>query len=126
MTIGRFPKVSVRKAFEEYSQAVTKLENGVDPGVIKVEINQIERKALTVKELFDQYIDYCEKTGKKSWRHEQIEMSRDIIPAIGSMKIHHVRKRHLVPIFSHMIMERNAPIGAKRMFSYTRRMFTWP
>ena len=123
MTIGRYPKMSLAEALEAYSKALDKKQKGIDPAFEKVEKNHFEFRAKTVEELFETYIEYCKSMGKKSWKREYNEINRDIIPKIGKMKVHHVKKKHLVPIFSHMIMVRNAPQGARHLFAYTRRMF---
>ncbi|MBG48967.1 MAG: hypothetical protein CML05_11830 [Pseudozobellia sp.] len=123
MTLGRYPRLSVSEAIEAYSQALEKKQKGIDPATEKVERNQYERQAETVQELLDQYITYQKAMGKKSWKSEYNELNRNIIPAIGRMKVHQVKKKHLVPIFSEMIMVRNAPQGARHLFAYVRRMF---
>lgn len=123
MTLGKYPKMSLSEARMAYSESIHQVQMEIDPGQKKVQENQYERDADTVKDLLVRYIEYSKAKGKKSWRMEERELLRDVIPKIGHMKVHHVKKRDLMPIFHEMIVKRNAPIGAKHLFAYTRRMF---
>ena len=123
MTLGTYPRMSLAEARIEYANASQKVELGFDPGKKQVEENIFQREADTVEDLLVKYIDYSKAKGKKSWRTEEVELRRDILPIIGRKKVHEVKKRDLMPIFHKMIVERNAPIGAKHLFAYVRRMF---
>ncbi|MFL1013253.1 tyrosine-type recombinase/integrase [Flavisericum labens] len=123
MTLGTYPRVSLREArilFSEYDHLV---EMGFDPAQKKVEENQFERNADTVEDLLVRYIEYSKAQGKKSWKTEELELRKNVIPVIGHMKAHNVKKKDLMPIFHEMIVKRKAPIGAKHLFAYIRRMF---
>lgn len=123
MTLGRYPKLSLQEAKLAYSQACHQLSIGFDPGAKKVQENEFEKNANTVSDLLVRYIEYSKAQGKKSWKTEERELKNNIIPVLGKMKVHHVKKKHLMPIFHEIIVKRNAPIGAKHLFAYVRRMF---
>ncbi len=123
MTLGNYPKMSLSEAKTKYSEAFHQVDLGFDPAKNKVQKNLFEHNADTVEKLLERYIEYSKAQGKKSWKTEQQELRKNVIPVIGHMKAHNVKKKHLMPIFHEMIVKRKAPIGAKHLFAYTRRMF---
>ncbi|WP_406684310.1 integrase arm-type DNA-binding domain-containing protein [Seonamhaeicola sp. MEBiC1930] len=123
MTLGKYPRMSLSEARKAYTESDHQVQMGFDPAQKKVDENQFEREADTIKDLLERYIEYSRAQGKKSWKTEESQLRKNVIPVIGHMKAHHVKRRHLMPIFHDMIVKRNAPIGAKHLFAYTRRMF---
>ena len=57
MTLGHYPKLSLADANIKHSEAVKKLEHGIDPALEKVEENILERNTPTIKILVDEYIE---------------------------------------------------------------------
>ncbi len=122
MTIGRYPKLSLAKAREEYSISASKYELGEDPAESKVLANIRERETPTVKELISQYLEYCISKRKKTWKEDQRVFEKDVIPVIGHIRINKVTKRHIRFILSD-ILNRGSPGMHDHTLVYLRHLF---
>ena len=125
MSLGKYPKVSLGEALHLYRQAKEKLENGIDPLEEKQKKLISRQKEPTVSELIEIYVQHGIKLGKANINVEYKCFQKDIIPTIGKRKIKEVTPKELAKIFHTVIVERDAPIMASRLFSYVRRLFNF-
>lgn len=122
LTLGRYPELSLAKAREAYAMAAAKLDTGEDPAEDKLDLNKIERENPSVKQMVSKYIEYAKKTGKKTWRDDKRTFERDVIPMIGRMKVHKVKRRHVSAVVK-KIVERGSAGQADHTLSYIKRLF---
>ena len=125
MSLGKYPKVSLGEAIHLYRQAKEKLENGIDPLDEKQKKLISRQKEPTVSELIELYVQHGIKLNKANINVEYKCFQKDIIPTIGKRKITEVAPKELAKIFHAVIVERNAPIMASRLFSYVRGLFNF-
>ena len=125
MVIGKYPRVSLGEAIQEYGKFKKSVEMGIDPLYERDVKKRKEHEELTVKELVDLYLEHSEKSGKKSYRTEEREFKKDLLPIFGDRKITQVDSKELVKMFSHIIVVREAPSAASHLYSYVRRLFNF-
>ena len=124
MTLGTYPKVSLADANEKHAKARKQLEKGIDPGEVQVEANQEARKALTVKQLVDEYIEKWAKPRKRSWQEDKRILEKDVVPIWGHRKAKDITRRNVITLLD-SIMDRNAPIAANKTLAIVRKMFNF-
>ena len=125
MALGQYPKVSLSEAIKRYSIAKNAVDHGLDPLFEKHTGEKKERDELLLFELLELYLEHNKKTGKKSYRQEERNLKKHLLPALKNKKITQIEPKDLSKIFHHMIVEREAPVGAKRLYSYIRRLFNF-
>lgn len=125
MTLGRYPKMTLSEARILYSKASHKKDLDLDPAKENVRENQIERDAITVKELSVKYIDYCIARGEVSWKEKQRSLNKDLMPFIGDRKAKEISFKDIAPIIHSMHVERQTTTQAQRLLSHTRCMFKY-
>lgn len=126
LTIGQYPRVTLTKARSKASQALDKIEQGIDPATIKQTKKIIDRNALTVKDLVEEYMEKYAKVKKKerSWKEDERLLRKDIVPVMGRKKAKDIRRRDIVLLLDE-IVDRGATITANRVLAVTRKMFNF-
>jgi integrase len=124
MTLGVYPKTSVAESHVLHSKARELLDRGMDPGVKLVDQKRNERKAPTVAQLAEEYIERWAKPRKKSWLKDQQALTKDVLPYIGRLKAKDVTRRQIIPLLD-QIVERGSPIQANRTLALVRKMFNF-
>lgn len=122
LTIGQYPKISLAQARVEYAKAAEKVIRDEDPAETKLEFNQFSKENPTVKEMVSKYVEYAQKTGKKTWQQDKRTLERDVIPFIGHMRVHKVKRRHISTVIN-LIVERGSIGQASHTLAYIMRMF---
>lgn len=119
---GDYPKISLKEVRSLHAEAIKKVRAGID---LNLEKNTRIQKRIAepiVKEAFEEYKkNYLFKELKRPER-QIYYFKKDILPAIGLMKIKDVTRRHLIKILD-KIVKRNAPINANRTLSALKRFF---
>ncbi|MDF2368347.1 Arm DNA-binding domain-containing protein [Sneathiella sp.] len=72
VTLGKFPDMTIENARREATKAKGALADGTNPNVAK---NRL-RKEISLKELFDLYMERYSKVEKKSWAYDQREIRK--------------------------------------------------
>ncbi|NQY00593.1 MAG: tyrosine-type recombinase/integrase [Flavobacteriaceae bacterium] len=125
MSLGYYPKVSLAQAVAVYHKFKERVLLGFDP----LEERNQHKKAVfgtpTILELIQSYIEYGRKTNKASVEEERKSLERYIIPKLGKKKIIDVEPKELSKVFHHIVVNREAPVTAQRLYSYTRRLFNY-
>ncbi len=124
MTLGKFPRMSLSEAIQEYIDNKAKVDNGIDPLEERNTHKSKWKSEPTVGELIDIYISYCKKTGKRTYKDEERALGKNMPKDVMAMKIGDVPAKRL----SHAvdtIIERGALSMAEHFYRYTRRMFNF-
>ena len=126
LTIGKHPTVSLTEARSIASQSLSQIEQDMDPATQKLTKKITDRKALTVGDLVEEYIEKWAKVKKKerSWKEDERLLNKDILPVIGRKKAKDIRRRDIVLLLD-AIVERGATITANRVLAVTRKMFNF-
>lgn len=124
MTFGRHPKMKLAEAFQKYGEAMDKIAHGDDPAEDQVQANKIDRNALTVKQLSDEYIEKYAKTHKRTWQEDERILKRDILGQWGAKRASKIERRDVIALLDD-IVARGAPVQANRTLAVIRRMFNF-
>jgi integrase len=117
-TIGRYPELSLTVAKKEALRIRGAVSLGHDPQ----EERREERKALTVKAIAALYIEKHAKPRKRTWRGDEKQLNRDVIPHIGNMT--KVTRQDIGKLIDRVV-ERGSPIASNRLLACLRCMFNW-
>lgn len=120
LNLGQYPEVTLETARGKFEDARRQVKNGVDV-VASSEQARIERRqtptvALFAEEYFRDIVHHP-KYQLKSWQKTQHTITREIIPAIGSMKVTDVSQRDLLAI-TDAIVARGKLVMANRVFAF--------
>ena len=124
MTLGNYPKMTLREAGAAYGAAAEQVDKGGDPAQQTVATHKADREALTVNALVTEYIDKWAKPRKKSWEEDQRILDHDVKPVWGRRKAASITRRDVLKLLDG-IVERGAPIQANRTLAVVRRMFNF-
>lgn len=124
MLLGRFPKMSLSQAIKEYALYKQKVDYGIDPlNEREIERNNWKRE-LTVGQLIESYVSYCQKTNKKTYKDEERTLNKDMPYDVKAMKISEVSPQRLSHAID-VIISRGSLSMAEHFYRYTRRMFNY-
>ena len=124
MTIGRYPSLGLSDARKEAANAKSARDRGEDPAQTKQEEKHELKKAPTVEEFGEEYIERWAKPNKKSWAEDQRVLTKEVYPVIGKMMLAKVRRRDIIRVID-KIKDRGAEIQANRVLACVRRMFNF-
>lgn len=116
--IGRFGELTVEQARRIAQHWLADVRQGRDPSAEKA----AGRKAPTVKELCDQFIEDYSKTRNKPYTVEmnQLYIDNHIVPILGSLKVHDVSRADVATLMKRM---EKSPVAANRVLACIRKMF---
>lgn len=124
LTFGQYPKLKLAAALTKYAEALAKVEAGEDPSEEQVRINAENRKALTVSQLKEDYIEKYAKPRKRSWQEDDRILEHDVLPKWGNRKVSKVSRKDVIELLD-SIVARGAPVQANRTLAVIRRMFNF-
>jgi integrase len=117
VTLGSFPDMTIENARREATKAKGALAGGDNPNVEK---NRL-RKEITLKQLFDLYMERYSKVEKKSWAYDKREINKFLSHwfnrKISDISKYEIKTLHL------RIRENNGLYQANRMLERIRSMF---
>jgi integrase len=124
LTLGQFPAMSCREARASYAKAVKAVQDGQDPAAAKVALHIVEREALTVAALCTVYIERYAKPRKRSWREDERQLLRDVVPVLGKKLAKSVQRREVVALIDKKV-DAGSGVAATRLLAVVRKMFAW-
>ena len=124
LTLGQYPKLKLAEALRKYGELLGKVEAGEDPAQESVRANEASRKAMTVRQLADDYLEKYAKPRKRSWQEDDRILQRDVLPAWGAKKASKITRRDVIDLLDD-IVGRGAPVQANRSLAVIRRMFNF-
>ncbi|MFT6510802.1 MAG: integrase [Parvibaculaceae bacterium] len=117
VTLGTFPDMTIERARSEATKAKGDLAGGTNPNVAK---NQL-RKEITLRELFDLYMERYSRIEKKSWKYDEREINK-FVSHWFNRKISDISKYEIITL--HLkIKEENGLYQANRMLERLRSMY---
>lgn len=120
------PYLSLADARIKLAEARKLRDGGIDPGGLTKRQRQDERKAQTVAELIDAYVEKWAKANKKasSAAEDERMLNKDVRPAWGNRKAVNVTRQDVIALLDD-IVARGSPIIANRVLAVVRKMFRW-
>lgn len=125
MNLGHYPAVSLSDARTKYNEAYELLKRGINPAELAETEKEERRKALTVADLIEEFIEKYVKKRKvdRSVYDDTRTLNKDVLPAWGRLKAKDVRRRDAILLLED-IAER-APGQARNVLKVTRKMFNF-
>jgi integrase len=120
LTLGDFPKMTLKEARSKAREALGRVEGGDDPQAEKIE----KRGAMTFGELAASYLDHHAKEHKKSWKEDRRILKKDLLPAWRNLPAAEIRRRDVAQLLDR-IMARSAPIMANRTRALISKIFAF-
>ena len=121
---GGYPAVTLADAREAFDIAKVKVKNGIDPLAEKEQKAEARRKAYTVADLVQEYIERHAKRFKRSWEADERLLNKEIIPVWGKRKAEDVKKRD-VTLLLESIVDRGSPAMSNQVMKVIRKMFNF-
>lgn len=124
MTLGKYPATSLKDTRTKLADAKRDKEHGLDPARTALDIKVEDHNAKTVRVIFEDYM--ADRVRGKLASASAIEgmFRRDVLPAIGRMKVKDVRRRDISAILV-KIRGRNAYTMANRTLGGCSRFFDY-
>ncbi len=119
MKLGTYPLLSLGKARNEASKVLRNAELGLDPAAEKQEI----RKAETFEQVAREYLERHAKIKKKSWKHDERIIKKDLVPEFGSKKAKDISRRDVRSFLERKAQ--TAPIMANRIRALLKKIYNW-
>ena len=121
-----YPSITLAEARKAHRDAQDKLNKDIDPGTKAIAEREEERKAPTVADLAQEFLDRCSKVGKpkRSLPVYKRILEKDVLPGWGRRKAMEITKRDVIKLLDG-IVDRGAPIMANRTLATIRRMFNF-
>ena len=99
-------------------------KGGTDPAIEReLKANHI-RTMPTLAEFADTYIERHAKPNKKSWANDRRMLDVDILPALGSLPLDKVEKKHLIAVLDKKQSE-GAIVSRNRLISLLSKLFNF-
>lgn len=121
MKLGIYPAKSLADARDEAREVMRKAEKGADPAT---ERKVVRARMDTVADLHRLYIEEYAKKKKRSWKHDDLALKREVLPTLGSKRIVDVTRQDVRDVLK-PIIDRDAPVRANRTLEVIRKMFNW-
>ncbi len=119
-TIGSFEDIPLVEARALAKQVLHEVAVGNDPQGNKI----ADRKAETFKDLADEYIEKYAKPNKRSWKEDQRNLNKDVLPKWKDLKANKIQRRDVIKLLD-SILDRNAPVLANRILALIRKVFNF-
>ncbi|WP_394972594.1 tyrosine-type recombinase/integrase [uncultured Croceitalea sp.] len=123
ISLGRYPKISLRKANQLIYEMNEAILHGVDPLEERKQKQDVFNKTPVLEELISTYTDYNKSVGKVSYLAEERCLRKELKTQMQK-KITEIDPRALSGIF-HTIVVRGSPSTASHLYSYVRRLFNF-
>lgn len=94
ITLGRYGVLTPDQARKKAMRELTSVNNGGDPA----EERRESRKAITVRDYADVYVDQYAKKRKRTWPEDRRRLDRNIIPTLGSRTLASVTRADIAKL----------------------------
>lgn len=132
ITLGRVDDVqSLQEAETRAKELRWQVDGGNDPAQERREqrqaAHQVEHDAESnplFKGFARDFMERYSKRRKKSWRGDEHMLNRHILPALGALHLHDIKRRDIVKLLN-AVVDRGAPMQANHVRALLSCMFNW-
>lgn len=129
--VGTFPEKSLADARDLRNKAAEKVRQGIN--VAEEKLLEIEERASapTVADLADLYIERYAKKRKRTWKEDERNLQKDVLPRWGRRKAKDIRKADIIRLLEdiELRVEERGGIGStsqpRHVFAVVRKMFNF-
>ncbi len=126
-TIGPYPLLSLADARELARADLELVRQGIDPieEQKRREAAEVARRAAGFKfgSLASQYIEEYAKQNKKSWREDQRQLDRLLLPEFGDRNAKDITRTEIRSFLR--VLAARTPVQANRTLACIRKIFSW-
>lgn len=116
MKLGRYPSTPLADARDAAKDVLGRVARGEDPAGEK------RREGVTVRKFAEEYLEKHAKPRKRSWEDDERKLNKDVLPAIGHLRLGEVGRRDLVAILDR-VAARGSNVGANRTRALLSKFF---
>ena len=120
LKLGRHPSMSLAQARQAAKQVLADVLLGGDPQRERAR----QRRAKTVRDLADDYLERHARRNKRSWAKDQAILDRHVLPVIGDLDPRKVMRTDVEAILE-CARARGLSTQVNRIFEVVRAMFNW-
>ncbi len=124
MTLGRYPRMSLRQAHIVYAECSHKVKLGIDPAKEALSQNEVINQSPTISQLIEKYIDYCIVKKEVSWKEKKRALNKEL-SFIKDEKAVDITFRDIAKIINEVYVIRQKPTQARRLLSHIKCMFKY-
>jgi integrase len=121
LKIGTYPQTTLGKAWDLARDVLAEVDRGRDPRLVRKELEE----SSTFGELAAAWVELYAKPRLRCWQREEERIKRDLVPAIGDLKVRSMRRRDIVLRVVDPLMARGRGVTANRAVGLARRIFNW-
>ncbi len=115
VTLGKYPDLSLAEARKRAAE-LAETRGNVRP--------EEKPQTMTVAALAELYMEKWSKPNKKSWKVDRRILTTQIVPHIGEMLVHDVRRPHIRSVVEHKQFEGH-PVAARMSLAIMSKMFNF-
>lgn len=119
-TLGTHPTLPLADARKLARATLVEVANGRDP----VLEERVRREAENVEDFAKIYLDRYAKAAKRSWKEDDRQLKRDVLPLIGRLPVAEVRRQDLIAIIDR-VADRGAGVQANRTAALLSKLFAF-
>ena len=117
ITLGRYPDLSIEQARGKAGEVNGMIAKGQNPN----DIRRAERAEMTFGELFAEYLERHAKIHKRSWKEDQNQFKRYLVP-LAKRKLSIIRKQDIQGLH-HEVGKENGTYGSNRLLALLSVVF---
>lgn len=119
LSIGRFGELTPDEARQQARKLLADAVRGEDPA----QARKRSRRALTVRQLSNLYLEEHSRPHKRSWRDDEQRLAAYVVPAWGSRKAQGIRRADVAAL--HREIGERGRYVANRTLALVSHMFSW-
>ncbi len=119
VSIGRFGELTADEARQQARKVLAEAVRGGDPA----QERKRARRALTVRQLSNLYLEEHSRPHKRSWRDDEQRLAQYVVPAWGSRKAQGIRRTDVATL--HRAIGERGRYVANRTLALVSHLFSW-
>lgn len=122
--IGTYPGTTLREAVRRYAELRDQRSKGVDLAARRQRTVLEARRAPSVADLADDYIERHAKPNKRTWRQDAAMLKADVLPRWARLKAKSIERADVIALLD-AIVDRGAPMQAGKVLALVRKLFNF-
>jgi integrase len=123
--LGAFPtEITLEDAIAKRSELKGQLRKGIDPAGNSQRVKRERVLAPTITDFVSTYITRYAKATKRSWRADELMLTKDVIPEWGKLKVNEIGRQDVAALVD-KISDRGAQRQAGKVLATVRRMLAY-